>query len=278
MQSLRSQTVRLISYFICDEALVPEFSVKLVLHAVVYEKNWLRQAQVGTPTSMDICSGFRLLNPSEHKIGKALLKAQKHDPQSPRIWRSLRRTLGATLAMAQTFRTACFKRIKWRSRSRVMTFLIKFHLEIHGVAQQTMTSFLSMLVRDPSRLAGRPRIDCAAGGEQGLEFLLDICSPNRPARGNHFAVPRPRCNMPSEELLADLHAKQIFAFPPESLCEELIKCYFCCFHPFFPVVNPATFLEQYTEHGTSRMSPLLLWSMFSLAASVHLLRSEHELH
>ena len=160
MQSLRSQTVRLISYFLCDEAIVPELSVKLVLHAVVYEKNWLRQAQVSTPTSGDVCSGFRLPNPSDLKIGKALLKAQKHDPLSLRIWCSLRRTSGATLAMAQTLRTTCFKRIKWRSKFRVTTFLMKFHLEIHGVAPQTMTSFLSMLVRDPPRLAGRPRIDC----------------------------------------------------------------------------------------------------------------------
>ncbi|KIW94734.1 uncharacterized protein Z519_04711 [Cladophialophora bantiana CBS 173.52] len=69
------------------------------------------------------------------------------------------------------------------------------------------------------------------------------------------------------EDLEYLRAKGCFSLPSEKVCSELIKVYFCFVHPTFPVLDGAAFLRDYANQGLSHMNLLLVWSMFSVAAS-----------
>lgn len=94
-----------------------------------------------------------------------------------------------------------------------------------------------------------------------MEFLFDICSPNRPIRGSPYIIGR------------NVHKRQRFrpevgsrpSFPPH-VAIQCLRCFFHYVYPFMPVVNAGEFISKYTEDPNS-VSALLLWSVFFAAAS-----------
>ena len=108
------------------------------------------------------------------------------------------------------------------------------------------------------------------GEAQGLDFILDICRPGRPRTMIH-PVPRPRPKPPAAEDISYLEIKQVFTLPSDELCRELVRCYFHHIHTLQPIVDAQSFLECYDHGGPSRMSHLLLWSIFFIAAGVRVI-------
>jgi hypothetical protein len=106
------------------------------------------------------------------------------------------------------------------------------------------------------------------GEKQGAAFLLDVCRPNEPPQGGHFLVPEPVINSQQPEDLAFLWAKGSFSILADEVCDTLLQCYFRYIHPFLPIINARSFLNQYANGGPRRISSLLLWSMFSAASNV----------
>ena len=105
-----------------------------------------------------------------------------------------------------------------------------------------------------------------AGESEGLDFLLDLCAPERPIKGIHYAVPT-----------SNYLAKRSFQRPARPLPElpsspaqqQLIRCFFHHVWPMLPIVDSYEFLQAYLRDVTT-VSPLLLWSMFFTAANVSL--------
>ncbi|KAH0829520.1 hypothetical protein FOPE_10405 [Fonsecaea pedrosoi] len=104
------------------------------------------------------------------------------------------------------------------------------------------------------------------GEEQGLCFVLDICRPNRP-KGPQFSIAPAQAKEISPADLAYLQEREVFSLPSEVLCEELIRCYFHHVHLFLPIIDAKSFLYNYSQNGPSKLSPLLLWSMFFVGAT-----------
>lgn len=68
--------------------------------------------------------------------------------------------------------------------------------------------------------------------------------------------------------VAYVRSKGVFAVPSEPVCEALLKAYFHHIHPILPVVDAVAVLTTFRNGGASAINLLLLWSMFSVAASV----------
>ena len=63
-------------------------------------------------------------------------------------------------------------------------------------------------------------------------------------------------------------AKDCFAVIDPAICEEFIYAYFRYVHPMLPIIDIGEFLDKHWGISTEPISMLLLWSMFSVAASV----------
>lgn len=105
------------------------------------------------------------------------------------------------------------------------------------------------------------------GDEQGLEFLLDICRPNRQGR-NHFLVPLAARDTVRPEDMSYLRENHVFDLPSKDLQFELMWHYIRYIHPTCPVVDVTAFLQESAVEGEPTSSLILLWSMFSVSAAV----------
>ena len=102
-----------------------------------------------------------------------------------------------------------------------------------------------------------------ASESEGLEFLFDICAPDRALKGTHYIVNK---QVHRREHLREKSPRQPTPFPDEELRQELLKCYFHGVHSFLPLVDIHSFFHNYSQ-GLDHVSHLLLWSMFFAAAN-----------
>ena len=108
-----------------------------------------------------------------------------------------------------------------------------------------------------------------AGESEGLEFVFDLCAPDRPARGLHYATPA-KTYRATRTYQQPARTQRLL--PPIMVQRELVRCFFLHVWPVLPVVDSKEFLTSfYAEDST--ISPLLLWSIFFSAASASLYTS-----
>ena len=93
----------------------------------------------------------------------------------------------------------------------------------------------------------------------------DILNTTGNVECRHFFVPAETEKALAIEDLEYLKAKGCFSLPTKS--DDLLKAYFRFVHPSFPVLDGPTFLREYANDGIQKLNLLLLWSMFSVAAS-----------
>lgn len=108
-----------------------------------------------------------------------------------------------------------------------------------------------------------------AGESEGLEFLFDICCPDRTIRGLHYATPAHTYRA------RRIHQKSATSPPLPALPiqRELVRAFFLYLWPVLPVVDAKSFLSDFCAEDPT-LSPLLLWSIFFAAASVCILSTE----
>lgn len=102
-----------------------------------------------------------------------------------------------------------------------------------------------------------------SGESQGLEFLFDLVSPDRPTKGLHYATPSATYRAKRTCKRTPRPAPQM---PPSMVQQELIRCFFHYVWPAMPIVDPKDFLSAWYQEDR-HVSPLLLWSVFFAAAS-----------
>lgn len=105
-----------------------------------------------------------------------------------------------------------------------------------------------------------------AGESEGLEFLFDVCCPDRPIKGQHYAVPAHSYRAKRTYRRQSLPARQL---PAPHIQQELLRCFFRYVWPLLPVIDLQTFLNAYI-YEPANVSDLLLWSIFFAAANVSL--------
>ncbi|OQU95522.1 Fungal specific transcription factor domain-containing protein [Cladophialophora immunda] len=136
--------------------------------------------------------------------------------------------------------------------------------EIATGTQQTPTT-VSDSLSDKPRGPEQSRdilVPYYAGEAEGLEFVFDICSPNRSVKGAPYII--------SRNILKRQHFKPEITpgsrplFPPP-VCARLLRCFFSYVYPVLPVVNAGEFITKYSDDPNS-VSCLLLWSVFFAAA------------
>ncbi|OAP59360.1 hypothetical protein AYL99_06658 [Fonsecaea erecta] len=101
-----------------------------------------------------------------------------------------------------------------------------------------------------------------AGEAEGLEFVFDICSPNRAVKGSPYIITRNV--LKRQQFKPEITPGSRPQFPP-SVCARLIRCFFGYVYPFMPVVNAGEFITKYSD-DPNNVSCLLLWSVFFAAA------------
>ncbi|KAK5942852.1 hypothetical protein PMZ80_005418 [Knufia obscura] len=102
-----------------------------------------------------------------------------------------------------------------------------------------------------------------AGESEGLEFLFDQCSADRPVKGVHYVTPRKTYR--HKRSTSRVHRLEPL-LPPLQIQQELIRNFFNYVFPVMPIVDAKAFLEAFEKNPNS-VSPLLLWSMFFAAAN-----------
>ncbi|KAI3316847.1 hypothetical protein HD806DRAFT_527558 [Xylariaceae sp. AK1471] len=105
------------------------------------------------------------------------------------------------------------------------------------------------------------------GDQQGIGYILDIVGEPGVA-SQHYGLPYMVAThdlMPQD--VAYLRSKGVFSVPSDSICQALLTAYFYHVHPIMPVVDAAAVLTSFRNGGASAVNLLLLWSMFSVAAS-----------
>jgi hypothetical protein len=102
-----------------------------------------------------------------------------------------------------------------------------------------------------------------AGESEGLEFIFDMCAPNRALKGPHYIITR---QIHKREHVREKEKLEVVPFPDEDMRQELLICYFHYVHPFLPIVDIYSFFHKY-DRGIEHVSRLLLWSMFFAAAN-----------
>jgi hypothetical protein len=108
----------------------------------------------------------------------------------------------------------------------------------------------------------------AAGDQQAINGpFLDLLDDIRP-KSSLCSLFRTSKRYKDPEDLEYLRKKGCFSVPSQSICEELVSCYFRLVHPFIPVINATRFLEDFVEGKYLGTNLLVLWSMFFAAASV----------
>ncbi|CAN8103247.1 unnamed protein product [Discula destructiva] len=105
------------------------------------------------------------------------------------------------------------------------------------------------------------------GDQQGIGYILDVVGePSGICQ--HHGLPYmtgPYHMMPED--VAYVRSKGAFSVPSASVCEALLEAYFHHVHPILPVVDAAAVLTTFNNGGASSINLMLLWSMFSVAAS-----------
>ena len=104
------------------------------------------------------------------------------------------------------------------------------------------------------------------GDRQGIGVLVEASNP-RSANQRHLMVPRAAAKSLQPEDLHYLQIKGCFQLPSQEICIALVDCYFEHVHPTFPIINSRAFSEKYVRGGLDEINLLLVWSMFSVAAS-----------
>ncbi|GKZ48713.1 hypothetical protein AbraIFM66951_000797 [Aspergillus brasiliensis] len=104
------------------------------------------------------------------------------------------------------------------------------------------------------------------GDPRGVGLVVDICDPEPGEKSGHFLVPRMSPTHIDQDTIEYLRRRGAFDLPPPVVCEMLIRMYFYYVHPFFPVVDPRSFLDTF-ESARNEVSLHLLWSMFLAAAN-----------
>jgi hypothetical protein len=97
--------------------------------------------------------------------------------------------------------------------------------------------------------------------------VADICEPQRKDKSGHVLVPRTCPSNIDPETLNYLRLKGIFDLPTKEISEMMMQTYFSYVHPFFPVIEAKSFIEEF-EKSRHKLSIHLLWSMFLAAANV----------
>ena len=106
------------------------------------------------------------------------------------------------------------------------------------------------------------------GDPRGVALVADICEPERSDKSGHYFVPRRSRADVDPATIEYLQRRGVFDLPAPAVCEMLIRTYFHHVHPFFPVVEPHSFLERFESPERDETSIHLLWSMFLAAANV----------
>ncbi|KAK5174971.1 uncharacterized protein LTR77_000107 [Saxophila tyrrhenica] len=115
------------------------------------------------------------------------------------------------------------------------------------------------------------------GESQGLEFLFDVCSPDRPLKGHHYTTPAATYRA---KRTVRKHARPAPPLPPLVIQRELTRSFFLWVWPLLPVVDAKEFLTAFQSDSQS-ISPLLLWSVFFAGASfidAEVLKAQHMPH
>jgi hypothetical protein len=108
----------------------------------------------------------------------------------------------------------------------------------------------------------------AVGDQQAINGpFLDLLDDS-PDKSSPCSLLHTSKRFQDPEDLEYLRKKGCFSLPSQSICEELISCYFRLVHPFIPVINATHFLEEFVEGRYTSTNLLVLWSMFFAAASV----------
>jgi len=106
------------------------------------------------------------------------------------------------------------------------------------------------------------------GDQQGFGSMLEVLNPAAGHKSQHYTIPRSKENSLDSDDLTYLKSKGCFALPSQEVCDQLIKTYFHHVHPLLPILDAKAVLEPYTTVGIQNVDLLLLWSMFSISASV----------
>ncbi|KAK5036637.1 hypothetical protein LTS07_002364 [Exophiala sideris] len=105
------------------------------------------------------------------------------------------------------------------------------------------------------------------GDRRGPRFsVYELCHP-APAQEAVPYLPSPasKSSWKASELEC-LREAGAFASLPRDVSDKLVRSYFQHVHSFLPVVDAASFLNEYVKTGTQNINPLLFWSM-ALAAT-----------
>ncbi|KAJ9501903.1 hypothetical protein H2202_002865 [Exophiala xenobiotica] len=105
------------------------------------------------------------------------------------------------------------------------------------------------------------------GEAQGFRYIFKAVKDHTIASTAHYIVPPPNKAILQPDDYAFLQAKGAFDIESDELRGELIARYFEYAHPMLPVIDPAVFFHQYELEGPTRVSTLLLQSMFLVASS-----------
>ncbi|KAH8702404.1 fungal-specific transcription factor domain-containing protein [Talaromyces proteolyticus] len=105
------------------------------------------------------------------------------------------------------------------------------------------------------------------GDPRGVALVADICEPQLKNKSGHYLVPPMVSANIGSETMDYLRRKGVFDLPPPIVCVMMIKTYFRYVHPFFPIIEPRSFLELYESNERENLSLQLLWSIFLAAAN-----------
>lgn len=105
------------------------------------------------------------------------------------------------------------------------------------------------------------------GDPRGVALVAEICEPQRKDNSGHILVPRIFPSNIDPETLNYLRLKGVFDLPSEEISDMMIQKYFSYVHPFFPVIEVNSFIDN-LENARHKLSIHLLWSIFMAAANV----------
>ncbi|KAG0652790.1 Cutinase transcription factor 1 alpha [Hyphodiscus hymeniophilus] len=103
-------------------------------------------------------------------------------------------------------------------------------------------------------------------------FVYDLChAAGSPQDATPYLNPRKSDISWTAHEVEYLRHRGAFATFSDDVCDDLIRCYFRHVHFFLPVIDAASFLDEYSNNGRKNISLLLFWSMLLAAANVRLL-------
>ncbi|KAH7080110.1 putative Zn(II)2Cys6 transcription factor [Paraphoma chrysanthemicola] len=114
--------------------------------------------------------------------------------------------------------------------------------------------------------ASEPQYAPIYGDPRGVSLVADICEPQRKGKSGHVLVPQTCPSNIDPETLDYLRLKGVFDLPSKRATEMMMQAYFSYVHPFFPVIEAKSLIEQ-LEDQRHKLSIHLLWSLFLAAAN-----------